>query len=172
MAEPKKARPKIEDVIVDFLSGDSLKNALDFIAYLKENKMSPQWSATNSWKVSFKAHNVCFIRLSGAVHYHSLEAGSWHIRAFIGEFEDYLPDDYKEIVWSNIRYCNKCSSCNGKRMVIFGKEIDNVCDSIVVKNPSAKAIECIKKIIPMRKNAIQEGKVKKYIYVPSSKRTE
>ena len=63
MLKEKITRPKIEDIINDFLSGEILSNALNFISYLKENRMSPQWSAANSWKVRYKAHNVLFIRL-------------------------------------------------------------------------------------------------------------
>jgi len=38
----KKDKPHIEDVISDYLDSDALKNALDFIAYLKEMKMTPR----------------------------------------------------------------------------------------------------------------------------------
>ena len=112
MTEKKKARPKIEDVISDFLSGEALTNGLNFISYLKENKMSPQWSAANSWKVSYKAHNILFIRLGSESKYYGIEKGSWYIYAYIGEYENFLPDDFKEIVWSNIKYCNGCIYCN------------------------------------------------------------
>ena len=165
-----KIRPEIEDVIRDSLNGEALKNGLDFIAYLKKNKMSPQWSAANSWKVSYKTQNVLFIRLGSNSRYHGVGAGSWCIKAFIGEYEAPLSDDFKEIVWANIKYCDKCIHCRGKRMLIFGREIDNVCDSIIIENPNAKAIECIKKIIPMRKNAIEKGQIKRYIYIPKKDR--
>ena len=170
MLEGKKVRPKIEDVIGDFLNGEALKNALDFVSYLRENKMSPQWSAANSWKVSYKAHNVLFIRFGSESQYYGMEKGSWYIYAYIGQYEGSLPDDFKEIVWSNIKYCNRCSHCKGERMMIFGKEFNNVCDSFIVNNPDAKAIECIKMIIPMRRNAIEKGETKKYLYIPKKNR--
>ena len=170
MLKEKKAKPKIEDIVRDYLSGEILSNAINFISYLKENKMSPQWSAANSWKVSYKAHNVLFIRLGSESQYYGIDRGSWYVYAFIGEYEDVLPDEYKEIVWSNIKYCNKCSHCRGERMMIFGKEFHNVCDSFIAINPDEKVVECIKNIIPMRKKAIDRGQTKKYLWIPKKKR--
>jgi len=129
MSELKNVKPKIEDVIREVLIAGAVDNALSFIAYLRKNKMSPQWSAANSWKVVYKAHNVCVINL---------------------------------IVWENVEYCTKCNACRGDRMTIFGKEFDNVCGRIHFINPDAKAIECIKQLIPMRKNAINEERAHKH----------
>lgn len=39
--EQKKVRPDIEIVINEFLEGDTLKTALDFIAWLKKIKLLP-----------------------------------------------------------------------------------------------------------------------------------
>jgi len=52
-------KPKIDNVINDFLNGDVLTKALDFIDYLKMNKMNPRWSATNAWTVKHKNKRVC-----------------------------------------------------------------------------------------------------------------
>jgi len=54
---------------------------------------------------------------------------------------------------------------------IFGKEIEKSCEgSIVFKNPNIKTIKCAKVLIEMRKNTIQNGKVKKHIYIPIKNR--
>jgi len=160
MLETIRNKPKIEDVMRDVLSGGTLRNGVDFIAWLREYKMSPQWSAANSWKIAYKAHNVCVINLCGS--YHNLEDGSWRVRAFIGEYDDSLLEEFKEIIWENVEYCTKCNTCRGERMMIFGKEFNNVCGRLHFINPNAKTIECIKLLIPMRKNAIKEGKAHKH----------
>jgi len=160
MIEPRKSKPKIEDVMYEVLSGDTLKNGIDFITYLRANKMSPQWSATNSWKIAYKAHNMCVINLSGS--YHNLDEGSWRVRAFIGEYDDSLSDKLKELIWKNVEYCKKCNTCRGEQIAIFGKDFNNVCGRIHFVNPDVKVIECIKRLIPMRKNAIIEGKADKH----------
>jgi hypothetical protein len=46
----KNVRPKIEDNLGDILEGERLKHALEFITYLRANKMSPAWASENSWK--------------------------------------------------------------------------------------------------------------------------
>jgi hypothetical protein len=41
MPEQKTLKPKLEDALNESLNSEVLKNALDFIAYLRKNKMSP-----------------------------------------------------------------------------------------------------------------------------------
>ena len=47
------SRPKIEDAITEALTGKEFKNAQDFFAFIKENKMTPSWASVNSWKVNY-----------------------------------------------------------------------------------------------------------------------
>ena len=164
----KADKPKIEDVVSSVLDGDVLSDALKFIAYLKENRINPQWAAENVWKVSYKSYSVCFIRLYGAAAHHGLKAGSWHIVPLIGDYEDScLSDNFKEIVWANKTTCAKCGQCALKLDKIFGKEYDYACEkAIVFTNPNAEALECVKKLLEMRRNTIKDGQAKKHIYVP------
>jgi len=167
MSELKKVKPEIEDVINDVLSGDARKYALDFVAYLREHKLNPKWAATNSWKVSSKTFNVCFIRLHGAAEYNHLEPGAWVILPFIGEYEgDALSDEMKEIVWAHKKNCQPCGQCALPVDSIFGKQFAASCEgSIAFKNPEPKTVECAKKLIALRRDAIKEGKTKKHVYV-------
>jgi len=168
----KAVKPQIEDSIGDVLTGDVLMNALDLLAYLRENKMNPQWSATNVWKISFKSYTLCFIRLYGAAEYHGLEVGTWHIIPFIGDYDgSYLSDELREIVWANKKTCPGCGKCALKLDKIFEKEYDYACEkSIVFTNPDAKAVECVKELLELRRNAIKEGKAKKHKYIPMKDR--
>lgn len=168
MSELKKIQPEVEDVVKDILDGDVQKNALDFVVYLKDNKINPQWSATNAWKISYRNYSVCFIRLYGAADYYNIQAGSWQIIPFIGEYhESCLSDDLKEIVWLNKRTCKVCGKCGLPISKVFGKEYDYACEkSIVFTDPDIKSIECIKKLIELRKEDIKEGKAKKHKYIP------
>ncbi|MDR2547048.1 MAG: hypothetical protein LBC96_05980 [Lachnospiraceae bacterium] len=163
----KIVKPKIEDVINDALFGDALKNALDFVLYLRENKMNPVWSATNAWKVSYKTYTVCFIRLHGSADYHNLEVGSWHIIPFIGEYEaDSLSNDFKEIAWANKKTCGGCGKCALELIAIFGRKFDYACEgSIRFINPDANEVECAKKLVELRRCEIKEGKAKKHQYI-------
>ena len=168
----KNIRPKIEDVVVDILHGDALKNALDFFAYLRANKMNPQWSSANAWKINYKKQSVCHIRAYGSAHYNDLnEPGSWHIQPYIGEYnESQLSDEFKQVVWKNIKHCPFCGNCRLKFRTIFGKEYHNACEGkIAFKNPNVEAIECAKKLIELRREAIQNNKVEKHTYIPANR---
>jgi hypothetical protein len=168
----KTVKLEIEEVISGVLKGNTLKNALTFIYYLRENKLNPQWSATNVWKVSYKTFSVCFIRLYGAADYHHLKTGAWHIIPFIGEYEaSSLSDEFKEIVWANKETHPGCGKCALPLNKVFGKEYDYACEkSICFTNPDAKTVECAKKLIELRKKAIKEGKAKKHKYIPVKNR--
>jgi hypothetical protein len=163
----KTVKPKIEDVICKVLNGDAQKNALDFVAYLRENKLNPAWSAKNVCTVSSKTFRVCFIRLHGAADYHNLDVGCWNISPFIGEYEDdTLADKYKEIVWANKKDCQSCSQCALKLDAIFGKNFPHSCEgSILFVNPDTKTVECVKQLIALRRNEIKDGKARKHQYV-------
>lgn len=164
----KTAIPKVEDIMSGALNGNTLKNALEFIAYLRDNKINPQWSATNVWKISYKTYSVCFIRVYGAAEYHNLETDSWHIVPFIGEYEESsMSDEFKKIVWANKRTCPGCGLCALQLNTVFGKEYDYACEkAIIFTNPDATDIECVIKLIELRRSAIKEGKAKKHKYMP------
>lgn len=168
----KIAKQDIVDVVNNVLHGDTQKRALDFVAYLSDNKINAQWSATNAWKISYQSFSVCFIRLYGTAEYYNLKENSWQITPFIGEYDaSSLSDEFKEIVWAKKRTCQICGKCALQLDHVFGKKYDYVCEkSIVFSNPDAKEIECIKKLIDLRRNAIKEGLAKKHKYIPMRNR--
>ena len=56
-----KTKPKIEEVIPEYLTGDNKQRALDFATWLRTNKMSPAWKITNGWSNSIILHPITFI---------------------------------------------------------------------------------------------------------------
>jgi len=164
----KNAKPKIEDVANEVLSGDELKNALDFIGFLREHKLNPAWSATNAWKVSSKTFTVCFIRLHGSAEYHGIDPGEWNIVPFIGEYDaSALSNAEKEVAWTNKRTCSSCGQCALKLDSVFGKKYSYACEAaICFHNPNEIAVACAKKIIELRVNEIKQGIAKKHKYIP------
>jgi len=57
------------------------------------------------------------------------------------------------------QFCDSCTESCGKgtRKRILGKEFDNVCSSsFAFGNPDGDALECVKKLLEMRKRAILE----------------
>jgi hypothetical protein len=75
-------------------------------------------------------------------------------------FENFpLDDRIKEIAWKNVDICKNCGGCNlgtGTSKIIFGREFDNVCRTTMkFINPDVKTLECLKKIVEIRKNDIR-----------------
>ena len=157
-----KVRPKLEDVLNDYLDGDNLKNALDFAAWLRANKMAPQYISGNlsggmgmAWSVIYgkkenRANRVCHIKLYN---------NSWHICPS----GDYY-DDFKNIVeletmiTSNLHPCTVCGhNCNsgmGQTMMFFGKEFNKICGGFTIRlcNLNVADLEKVKKVLEDRNN--------------------
>jgi len=160
----KKVKQKIEDVIGDGLEGDTLKNALDLIIYMRENKMTPVNTSNNGWKISSKSCVVCYIWLD-------MDTNTLRINPFIGEYKhDSLSDDLKEIILSKKKSGTPCLTCHiisghdyncsYKLKSIFDKDYADACArSISFENPNSDEIKCIIELLKMRKNTIKNGEL-------------
>jgi len=140
-----------EDIINDVLSGDALINALNFMKYLQANEM-----IYDGHEISYKDKEVCYMHIGGAER-----PGPWTIWIeggdYSGEREDVPIDEHtKKIAWANINPCEKCSGCNPETpKTIFGKKFDNLCNAeMAFYIPDTEKIECVKKLIEMRKREI------------------
>ncbi len=152
MDESKKNKPQIEDVINEVLSDNNKSNALDFIEYLRTNKLTPNYASANSWKVNFKGQGICYIRLFGTAPYHRIEDGSWHINFlnFSDEFYSLImTDELKEVIWKNIKFCFGCSNCApGQTGSILERKFNNICHHwFVINNPNILTLDFVKKIL-------------------------
>jgi len=169
----KNARPKIEDAIAESLSGDALKSAMEFIAYLAQNKMKPAWASASSWKVSYKGKSVCYIRLPGTAWY-QLEAGSWLLSVF-SQYDEHLRDlvmceteEIKVLVQKHIDNNVPCGGCMpGLDRRLVNSTFANVCacTSINMVNPDESVYDFAVKLVALRRDAIAIGRVPKCSYV-------
>jgi len=154
----------IEYFISKTLMGETQKNALSFTAYLKANVLLFErclngfWEDKLYWVVKYKDETVCQIFVNG------YEEGNWVVwsdDSGTNPFSNSLLDEQtKEVAWKNVGHCGGGGCCRdvGTRKVIFGKEFDNVCLAILrFDNPNADAVECMKKIVEIRKNDILEN---------------
>jgi len=142
---------KLEDRIKDILTGETQKNALDFAAYLKANEMDGEGP---HGEVSCKGKCVCYVHMDGNPE----KPGPWTIWPegdFSGEHKDVpMNERMKEIAWANVNFCGNCGGgCSpGSQKVIFGKAFDHVCSApMAFCDPDAKTLECVKKLLDMRK---------------------
>jgi len=139
----------IVDIMNNCLSGDELKNALDFAAYLEANEM-----IVNGAERSYKGKPVCYMHIDAAREY----PGPWTIWSegdYSSEHADIPIDQHiKEIAWAHINTCGDCpAGCSfGKRKAVFGRQFDNVCNADMAFHiPNAQTLECVKKLLEMRK---------------------
>jgi len=159
--DQKAAKPKVEDVAGEFIDGDKLNNLLDFIGFLKDNKLTPRWQSYNSWSVRYKNKSVCYVNLND-------REGCWMIRHsqftrdnwFVG-YEKYITDDeVKEYILDNVNPppCVDRDCWKRKNMTILGKQYDEVCTCwpLIVRNPDGKALESAKKFILVIKKFIAD----------------
>ena len=99
----KAVKPKVEDVAGDFIGGDRLKNLLDFIGFLKENKLTPRCQSSNSWSVRYKNKSVCYIRLNDRQKSWSLDHSQFTREKWFKDYDRYITsDELKEFIWSHI----------------------------------------------------------------------
>lgn len=62
--EQRKFRPEIETIIHEQLKGENKSNALEFVAWLRENDMIPKYSSKNNWRCVYKhKHPLGWLKL-------------------------------------------------------------------------------------------------------------
>jgi hypothetical protein len=156
---------KIENYIGDMLIGDTRRNALEFVAFLRTNNMSIErftyhGEDTFHWEVKYMDELVCYVLLDA-------EDSGWTImpdNSSTGRFADYPIDEtMKEIAWKNLNICvdGRCGGCDrgtGKRQMVFGKEIENVCPMAYnFTNPDTNALKLAIKMMDVRKRDIEKN---------------
>lgn len=150
---------QFEDTINKILTGDTQQNALNFVRHLVSLEMTVKVDDDGcGGRVFFKGKTVCDVWLRGGSDY----PGPWTIWMYWTETES-VPNDERlmEITWAHVHNCHKCPGGNNawcrsdKKKTIFGRDFDNVCQShLAFTNPDAEAVECAKKLMEMRKHAI------------------
>lgn len=168
--EQKKQKPSI-DLLTEQLLKDELKEeALDFIAFLRENKLSPQWGAKNSFNTSYKTRRVCIVKIN---------EDSLDIRVntqYDGDFNACFGGDserIKDYLLGQATFCMACGTCKpGIDMELLGREYKNLCFNPVIRfeNPDRELLELAKRLVLERKKAIAEGRAPKVTYIGMKKR--
>jgi len=125
-------KPKLENLISSYLNGDMKKTALDFVAYMRENKMPPAYRPSLRYKCKYKIKGICTISLPRTSNipnpYIDNEFGqewmpqeniknNWAVIPqldYLSEYENQIDDEMKNIIWDtkNIYFCNGCWANN------------------------------------------------------------
>jgi len=161
-----KTRLKIETMMDEVLDGDRKTQMQNFVAWMRENKLTPSYNSTNKWRVNFKGHHnqVCFLMLSGSRELDAYDFGTWSIRVayhgnILGKANDENFDNWlKETTWKNIGKCRRCNNTcpvDGHTIDIFGKEFTFVCGTYLnIVNPTDDEIVKLKKQLLLIKNCV------------------
>ena len=158
---------KIENIIGEVLIGDARSNALEFAQYLRANKMffekcGGYWADKYYWGIKYDGEYVCFILISNEEKNDPESWTVWSDDSGANTFGDSSTDEKtKEIIWRHVAVCDnidRCfDGCKRSRKIILGKELDNVCGTAIkFESPNAKTVECMKKMVEIRKNDILE----------------
>ena len=173
-------KPLIEDVIPEYLDGDMKKNALNFIAYLRANRMKPLWHGLNTWKANDKGTGLYSIMLcegdgEGWGYYGRPRPKilpSWVVSPWLVHMCEYeesiLSEGLQNLIWDNVFYCvhspgqsgKGCSSnkgcAGGHDVTILGKEFKGLCrcrPHASVLDPDEAAIHGIKRLLELERKA-------------------
>ena len=151
--EQMKIKPKPEEMILELLDGEVKETALEFVAYLRANKLTPRYSSVNSWNVSYKGKMLCYIKIIDRT-----EKSTWNIAFRLEEFNREFSKRFKKAIQENLKPCTAClKACpKGVNLTAFKKEIKNVCRGwpIQFENPNANTLEHVKELMEYRKNLI------------------
>ena len=157
----RKTKPKVEDVAKEILDKDKQKNVLEFVEFLKDNKLTPKWASYDSWKVTYKSKGVCFIKMNQQDEFWTIAPSQLTSSEWFANCDKYITDaELKEFVLDNISG-PRCTirDCKGRQNItILGKKFDEVCNCwpIVFKNPTGETLENSKKLILVIKKFITD----------------
>lgn len=168
--EQKKIKPPIEKMINKMLDGKLKEDLLNFVSFLRENKMSPQWGSTNTYTLSYKSRRVCIIKIYDSSYQ------IWLNTQYNEEFNNCFAEESEEVrnyLLDKVIYCFGCGTCKpGLSMELLGISLKNACYNPVIRmeNPDEMQLALARKLVMLRREAIYAGKAPKITYISMKKR--
>ena len=146
--EQARTKPKIEEIILEYLNGESRYSLEKFLEFCRAYKIKYPWSATNIWKLAFKGKTVGMIYIGKYPCQRDNITKNWwctHIPMFE---EVVIKENLTKIIHRNVLPCaHGQKSCgSGNTTTIFGKEFHGV-HGVLFKNPDAETLDCIQKLL-------------------------
>lgn len=161
----KNINVQFANYIKENFAGDTQKNILNFVQHLTLIGMTIGGSFNDS-HFSYKGKTVCYTYFGSSSNTPGYPEPwtIWMPDEFGKEMEGVPIDDrMKEVTWANVHNCDEnCphikNGCSGQRK-IFEREFIRLCRTpIGFTDPDSEAVECAKKLMEMRKHAIDNGK--------------
>ena len=143
-----KAKPKIEEIINEYLDGEPKQSILKYLDICKANGVKTPWSATNRWVLKLNKQTIGMIYIGvnpcGDVK-KGIQKNVWYTCVYNapgllyeelnkGGISDKEKEDLTHIIHNNLAKCaNHKKRCVPlKNITIFGKEFnesDNLCSN-------------------------------------------
>lgn len=146
----------IYKVIEDSLIGEAKRTALEFIDYLRLNKVGFVKFSDDylEEKIGCLCKNnddyICFIAIKNL----DLLENEWSIWFEYSEDfkDDSIDNKTKVFALEHINYCGDCGFCNGvETKKIFGEMFENVCScTFRIDNPQLNDLRFLKKLVGLR----------------------
>ena len=156
-------KPKPESIAAGVTNEAAKKNILNFIEFIRRNKLSPQWSATNAakehiWNVGIKGKNIFNIRINEIT-------GNWWISIFGRAFDLYnkhITDaELQRFLLESVRIkgCKNAPKCTTQRKnePFFNTILNSVCVChfmLSINNPDGEHLENLKKLVSETKTIL------------------
>jgi hypothetical protein len=182
--QQQKGKPVIEDVIPEIIA-DSVKQKtlLDFVTWLRANKMAPQWMGlTNSWawQPKYRGKTILTITVS-ADGWIDHGGNSWYVIPYfdVKKYADTIvKENWQSVIWENQSFCvhkNRDGrmnvGCNPKKQCaggmtkdVFGRSVDGVCCGGGSENinprfydPDETVVTCVMRLLELEKAARDGG---------------
>ena len=166
--EQEKIKPQVEDIVNVYLDGDTRKNALDFIKFIKVNGFTFNWGGINTWYADYKKKCICMFKLhSGNKRpLTPQDLPNWVIHVLIDlekHHDSIVEEDLHHIIWDGTDYCvhknydgksnvgcRTTKGCSGgKTIILFNKEFSGMCIHFNPRfsNPDRATIDGIKRLL-------------------------
>ena len=148
----------LENIIKLTLSGESQKNALDFVIFLRENELqieyNPDECAEGKWTGAIGGI------VGDSIGYMYVNPGTnfpdpWNI--WLNEYDFYYDGsaevgELKNFLWENVNNCSRCNpnweKCGGGEKTVLGKKFESLCHSpMFFYTPDAQKIDMLKKVM-------------------------
>jgi len=127
--------PKIDNEIFSHLEKKLQESALNFVAYLNANQMTPRrWFGPGFWIIPFEGNNLFGIHLYGFNS--GNDSNGWVFWFFSGDYSGSADDELIKFTQDHAGHCVKCSDAcerQGESLTIFGKEYTNMCYQFPVR---------------------------------------
>jgi len=168
----RENKPKIEDVIPYVVADDKQQIALDFVAWLRENKMSPGWSGVhNAWDAKCKSKTICKVSLrnSGWDANKRLHGFTWNIKLYCPHIynngygaEIIINEGLQSIIWHGLYKCtHDClggtKPCiGGNNYTFYGREFTSTCPHSLYPaflDPDEDMLNGVRELLKIEKQA-------------------